>query len=129
MDIKTELPADVAASLDELYHRAREYNPRLTMAGLMAEIVCQWLELYRAYQVQPQVKDQVRLRNDLKIAISLSGKSQRQVAREIGICHTHLSQIVNGKNDPSVTVALLIAQAIGWPPARFCELFYLDIKE
>lgn len=120
------LPADMAETLEAIYSKAKEINPKLTKELFIQRIVSEWLEPYRIKRKTIQPKNSVRLKNSLKQAIMLCGKSQSQIARETGISRSYLSQIINGKNEPSLTTALLIAEAVNYPPEKFKDLFFLE---
>lgn len=126
--MELELSEGMKQTLELLYQRAKEYNPRLTREELVLTIVSQWLDCYRLNTDSrpPLTKQQAKLKTDLKMAIVLSGKNQKQIAQEIGICHTYLNQVVNGKSEPSISIALLIARALNYPPSKLGELFYLE---
>lgn len=55
----------------------------------------------------------MELRNDLKVAIIRAGKTQKQVAGEVGITEAYLSRIITGrKKNLSMVLALKICRAI-----------------
>lgn len=50
---------------------------------------------------------------EVKLLIALRGLNLRRFAQEIGISHSFLSQIINGKRNPSAVVAKKIAVGLG----------------
>lgn len=121
------LPDDMANTLKIIYERAKKYDHHLSEQRFLQAIISQWLDIYvKTNSVKLRHKDQVTLCNDLKAAIHQSGKTQRQIAQETGINYTYLSQIIHGKYEPSVTMALLLMEALNYPPARIKDLFYLE---
>lgn len=119
------LPQDAIETLEKLYRAAANINPVLTREVFMESIIKEWLDLYRrTSDVLP--KDKVNLKNNLKQAIELSGKSQAQVAREIGVNRSYLGQVVRGNYEPSVTLALLILQSINYPAEKLKDVFLLE---
>lgn len=59
--------------------------------------------------VNISLKDATRTR----IEIAKTGKSLREFAKNIGVSHAYLSQILNEKRYPSPTVANKIAKGLG----------------
>lgn len=124
-----DLPHNVLEVLKRIYCSAREHNPRLTEADLIGHIVTKWMEGYCMDEPGGMTKDRAKIKNDLKVAIALSGKTQKQIAQEIGMCNTYLNRIMKGKSEPSISIAYLIAGALGYPPWKVHELFYLVPSE
>ena len=58
---------------------------------------------------------------DLEILRKAAGKSQAEVAEDIGISRAAYSNIENGKRRPSVEVAKRIAAVLGFDWTRFYE--------
>lgn len=54
------------------------------------------------------LKDPIKTR----LLIAETGKSLRSFSRKISISHSYLSQILNGKRNPSPTVAYKIAKGL-----------------
>lgn len=48
-----------------------------------------------------------------KLLLAKKGKSLRSFSQKIGISHAYLSQVLNKKRNPSVTVAFKIANGLG----------------
>lgn len=116
-------------TLQELYCKAKKLDPYLTEDRFTQVIIIHWLSQYgNNYNTQKAIfkKDSVILRNNLKTAIKSSGKTQRQVASEIGINHVYLSEVIHGKYEPGITVALLLYRALYYSPAQMEKLFYLQ---
>lgn len=67
--------------------------------------------------IKVELKDQVKT----KLSIAESGRSLRVFAAEAGISHTYLSQILNGKRQPSATIAYKIAKVLG---KEFKDIFF-----
>ncbi|PEF36173.1 helix-turn-helix domain-containing protein [Bacillus wiedmannii] len=55
-----------------------------------------------------KMKDHIKIR----LAIAKMGRSLRGFAKEIGISHAYLSQILNGRHNPSPTIANKIANGL-----------------
>lgn len=123
---KIELPNDVDETLQEIFKRAKKLNPSMTKQLFLTGIITMWLDPYIQTNKRVLPKDKVVLKNDLKAAIELSGKTQAQVAREIGLNRSYLGQVVRGNYDPSVTLALLILQSINYPTEKFKDVFSLE---
>ena len=122
-----ELPGDMLETIKSLYENTKKYDPHLTEYIFLQVIIDQWLRLYLSNVNQEQLhKDKIVLKNDLKIAIQLSGKTQRQIAQETGINYTYLSQVIHGKYEPSITVVLLLVKALNYPSIKINELFFLE---
>jgi len=117
------LSPDVAEIALAIYSKGKKLNPGLTEETFFREILAFWLEQYERPECQPaNIKSNVKLCNRLKLIFKARGKTITEVAAMIGIDRPHLSNIANGKVEPSVTVALLLEQAVG---AKLQELFYL----
>lgn len=103
-------------------------NPNLTRHAFLVGIIKSWLDLYRNREHKEILsKNDVVLKNNLKHAIAISGKTQAQISRETGISRPHLSQIIAGRYDFSVKMALLLAESLNYPPEKFTE-FHGAIK-
>jgi len=128
MDItRVKLPAEMIETLQAIYKKAKKHNPNLNESTFFEEIIGEWLEPYKRDRILPVMrKGEIKLRNNLKYAIKLCGKSQAQIAREVGINRSYLSQILNGQYEPSTSLALLLTQAVGYPPEKFNDLFFLE---
>lgn len=123
-----KLPVTMVEILDVIYKKAKSINPKLDQSEFLQRILEEWLSLYKHEAPQPVLpKDKVLLKNRLKPAIRLSGKSQSQIAREIGVNRTYLNQVINGKCEPSIVLALLLMNAVSYP--AFKDLFYLEPAE
>lgn len=121
------LPRDMSESLEELYKSAKILNPKITTNLFIEGIIGEWLRPYKiARENKVYQKGSVVLRNNLRQAIKLCGKTQSQLSRETKIDRAYLGQIINGRYDPSVTVALILMYAMGYPPEKFIELFFLE---
>ncbi|AQU78305.1 helix-turn-helix transcriptional regulator [Planococcus faecalis] len=66
----------------------------------------------------------IELKNplDVKIAIAERGKNVREFAKEIGISHSYMSQILSEKRQPSPKVANKIAVGLG---VNFDGIFFV----
>lgn len=58
------------------------------------------------------LKFELKKPNELQILIALMGKSVRGFSEEIGVSHSFLSQVINGKRFPSATTAGKIARGL-----------------
>ena len=64
------------------------------------------------------------MRVELRAAREASGKTQAQVAKDVGLSESQYQRIEYDKSEPGVRTAIRIAQALGtetW--SDFCELF------
>jgi len=121
-------PPDVAETLSAIYRRAVKLNPGLDKEIFLREIIIDWLNQYELAESLPVLtKSKVCLRNNLKQALRFCDKTITEVAATVGIDRVHLSHIVNGKSDPSVTVALLLERALS--PLKLKDIFYLEPVE
>ena len=122
-----DLPPDMVEILTVIYQKARKLNPGLTEKLFIQQIIDDWLEPYncnRTYQVTSKRK--AKLKNELKEAMKLSGKTQTQLSLETGINRAYISQIANGHHDPTVTAAILLAKATG---CNTDDLLYIEPTE
>jgi len=122
------LPSDLIDMLTAIYKKLKDIEPGLTESIFFERIIKEWLEPYRRnkrpiYQLK---RDKVILKNDIKKALQLCDKSQSQIAREIGVNRVYLSQVINGKFEPSIVLAFLIADALNYPAEKIKDLFYLE---
>ena len=124
MEKVLDLPLELIQLLNEIYKKSKELNPKLTEKQFFINLINEGLEPYLSIKPRPYLKDEVKLCNDIKLAVRYSGKTQTQVAKEIGIDRTYLQKIISGKNEPSVALALLIVRACGYP--KFEDIFYLE---
>ncbi|MDD3655121.1 MAG: helix-turn-helix transcriptional regulator [Desulfotomaculaceae bacterium] len=116
------LPSDVEEIITAIYNKGKKLNPALTEETFFREILAFWLEQYERPEPIKTKKD-VRLCNRLKQIFKTHNKTITDIAAMIGIDRPHLSNIANGKAEPSITVALLLEQATG---EKLQELFYLE---
>lgn len=58
------------------------------------------------------LKFELKSPNELQIRIALTGMSMRGFSKEIGISHSFLSQVINGKSNPSATTAGKISKGL-----------------
>jgi len=125
---KIRLPAEMIDTLSKLFSKAKERNPKLDESKFIEFIIGEWLEQF-AKKTPKKVlpKNEVILKNNLKSVLKYSSKSQKQIAAEIGISRAYLSQVVNGKYDPSISVVLLLMDSLEYPYSKIGSLFYLDV--
>jgi len=128
MDLRSiALPHELTEIFDAVYKKLKTYDKELSESMLLEYIINQWLEPYERKESGEEMhRGKARLKNNLKQAIKLSGKTRIQLAREIGVNRVYLGQVVNGKCDPSITLALLLAKALNYPPGKIDELFYIE---
>jgi DNA-binding XRE family transcriptional regulator len=132
-NLQVKINEKVALSLEMVYKKLKKTIPHLSLDILIEYIIDQWLEQnyklqkYKTPQLKTLSKKHVKLQNHLRMAIKLSGKSQAQIAREMGTNKTYLNHVINGKCEPSITFALLLAKAINDEPVD--ALFYLEPVE
>ena len=74
----------------------------------------------------PSVMFMVKLCNDLKVAIIRAGKTNVQVAREVGVTPNYISQIITGKREPSFSIALRILKALGVDTGKIEDVFWIE---
>lgn len=124
------LESELKKTLELAYRQSVVYDPKISPEKFLEIIIKQWLDIYRTKSgIEGLRRNKVKLRNNLKTVLSLSGKSQRQVARETGINPSYLSGLINEKYEPSITVVYLIANALGYNSNRIGELFWLEPVE
>lgn len=68
----------------------------------------------------------VKLCNDLKVAIIRAGKTNVQVAREVGVKPQFISDIITGRKNPSLILALKLLKSVGKGPEQLNEIFWLE---
>jgi len=122
MDIGRKLPDSLLELLDWVYLKAKQSNPDLTEELFWEIVVEKFLDSFKK-EVSPLQKNKVVLHNRLKEALRLRGKTQTHIANEIGINRAYVSQIINGRYEPSITLALLFSQSLG---VSIEELFFLE---
>jgi len=120
-----DLPSDMAEILCTIYAKARKIDLGLTEKLFIQQIIDDWLKPYNRDKEpdKPATKKTIRLRNNIKDAMRLSGKTQAQLALETGINRAYISQIANGHHEPTVTAAVLLARATG---CNTDDLFYVE---
>lgn len=125
---KLNLPNDLTNTLKIILNKCKEFDPHINEEKFIEIIFKQWLEQYKLPQQNKKIykKNQVKLKNDLKMTIVCSDKTQKQIAEEIGINYSYLNQIINGVNEPSITLVLLLIQTLNYPPQKITELFFLE---
>ncbi|MBP3543328.1 MAG: helix-turn-helix transcriptional regulator [Lachnospiraceae bacterium] len=69
------------------------------------------------------MKDELVLRNRLKIARAEKGLSQGELAELIGVSRNTISSIETGQFNPTAKLALILCIALD---KKFEELFYFD---
>ncbi len=121
-----DLPDGMRKSLQTLYEKTKAHDPQITESRFLQVIIAQWLEMYATTKQEPLHKNNVVLRNDLKMAIRISGKTQRQISQETGINYVYLSDVLRGKYEPGITFVLLLMRSLNCPPARLHDLFFLE---
>lgn len=115
----------MAEILDEIFQDAKKLNPSLTKRNFFDSIVGDWLKLFWKPDTNYK-KDKVILKNRVKDALKFCGKSQTQVAKEMGISRCYLGHVVRGNSEPSLVTALLLLQTLNLPPARVGDIFFLE---
>ncbi len=121
-----DLPDDMRKSLQNLYEKTKVHDPQITESRFLQVIIAQWLEMYVVAKQEPLHKNKAVLHNDLKMAIRISGKTQRQISQETGINYVYLSDVIRGKYEPGIAFVLLLMRALNCPPARLHDLFFLE---
>ena len=101
-----KLSGELITKLEILYNKIKIQNPNLAESDLLEFAIRDWLRSYEE-NIDKKVlrKDRVNMKNNLKQVIKYSGKTQKQIADEIGINATYLGQIIKGKYEPSLSVA------------------------
>lgn len=121
------LPRDMVDTLEAMYREVKNINPTLTEVLFLENVIKDWLEPYKTDRNRTvKTREEVVLRNNLQNAIKLSGKSQTQLAQEIGVSRCYIGKVIRGENDPSITVSLLLADALNYPPEKIKDLFFLE---
>lgn len=131
MDLsKAQIRPDMLEILEAVYKKLNKIEPDINESKFFERIFDEWLEPYKRDKKTNTVqRKEAVLKNKLETAFNLCGKSKAQVAREIGVNRVYLSQVIKGKYEPSVKVAFLIAESLGYPPERIKELFYLELVQ
>lgn len=124
-----KLSPELQGTLETIYRQTVVYRPHLSSEEFIQIIIKDWLNSYRTRSIDGLQRNNVKLKNNLKSILTLRGKSQRQLARETGLNVSYLSGLINGKYEPSITVAYLIANALGYGPSRIGELFWLELAD
>lgn len=123
-----KLPADMIDTIEQVYVAAKRKNPNINESKFFEKIFSHWLNQFEK-STEVLSREKVVLKNNLKQAFKISSKSQKQIADEIGVSRTYLSQVANSKYEPSITLALLLLRALDYPPSKIGELFYLEPLE
>ena len=128
MDLsKVELLPDMLETLSEIFEKTKKNYPELNESMFFRQILMEWLEPYKQNKSSfTLARQKVVLKNRLKEAIQQCGKSNIQIAKEIGVNRVYISQIISGRYDPSITIILLLAESIGYPLEKLNDLFYLE---
>jgi len=122
-----DLPPGMTEILTVIYRKAKKLSPELTEKLFIQQIIDDWLEPYNSSKIyQAITKRKIKLRNNLKDAMKLSGKTQAQLALETGINRAYISQISNGHHEPTITAAILLAKTTG---CNTDDLFYIEPVE
>lgn len=127
------LPNDLTNTLEQIFSQIKQYDQSITKSKFIETIFLQWLEDYqypKSNKEEIYTKNNSILRNNLKLAIEFSGKTQKQIANEIGINKNYLNQISTGsKYEPSVKVVLLLLKALNYHPKKLHDIFWLESLE
>ena len=124
--MEVNLPDSIIDSLDEIYKKLKKQIPSLTKDDIFTHIIGEWLEQYKHNLSRSvKTKNEVVLRNNLREAIKLSRKTQAQIADELGINRTYLNHVIKGRCEPSITLALLLADAVNCSHGKLDSLFYI----
>ena len=118
---------ETTETLKAIYGNVKKHNQDITETLFIEHIIANWLEPYKRTEECPAFpKDKAILNNNLKQAIKLTGKTQIQVATEIGVNPKYLGHVINRRCEPSITLALLLAKSLRYPPEKINDLFYLE---
>lgn len=128
MDLtEVKFPPETVAILKAIYDKAREYNPDLSINAFFYQIINDWLELFkRKKDFTVMSKEKVVLKNRVDQTIKRSFKTQTQISKETGLSRTYINQVANGHYEPSISVALLLANAT---KCSVEEMFYFEPKD
>lgn len=125
MDLaKVSLNKEINTFLDRIYEKLKRMHPEFNESLFMELVITEWAEPYKIKENNFEIytKDDVILKNYLKKAFEMNGRSQIEVSKEIGINRVYLNEIINEKSEPSITIGLLLEKALGFP---IKDLFYL----
>jgi len=125
---QVKMSQDMREALQVIFDKAKHYDPKLDEDIFLQVIIKQWLDQYRLASGDILKRDEVVLKNDLKMAFLLSGQNQKQTAAAIGVHRSYLSQIISGDYEPSITLVLLLIRALNWPASKITDLFFLEKK-
>ena len=121
------LSKETTETLKAIYVNAKKHNKDITENLFIEHIIANWLDPYKHTKEYPVIpKDKAVLNNNLKQAIKITGKTQIQVAKEIGVNPKYLGHVINRRCEPSVTLALLLANCLHYPSGKIDDLFYLE---
>lgn len=127
---KIFLPLELAETLAAIYRKVRILDPDLTESVFLERILDEWLNPYkRLANATIRQKGGVVLKSKLQEILTISGKTKSQLARETGINRTYLGYVFKGESEPSITVALLLLEALQYPKEKFTDVFYLEPVE
>ena len=126
---RVNLPVDMAETLAAIFTKVKKINPEITEGEFIERALKEWLEPYKRDSIKTTSRKNVVLRNRLKNAVQFCGKSQTQLAKDVGVSRTYLGHVISGKCEPSVALAILITDAIGYPLEKLHEVFYLEPME
>ncbi|MFA6661952.1 MAG: helix-turn-helix transcriptional regulator [Bacilli bacterium] len=119
------MPSEVS----QVFDRMKVLEPHLSEKRFFQLIATEWLECYRSCSGLSLPKNQVVLRNNLKLYITASGLKQKDIARAIGVHPSYLSEVISGRYEPSIKVVLLLLEILDIPPAKLPDVFYLEPAE
>ncbi|HBC95086.1 MAG TPA: hypothetical protein DCZ10_19890 [Pelotomaculum sp.] len=123
---EVKLPPETVTVLKAIYDKAREYNPDLSINVFFQQIINDWLELFKRKKDFTIIsKEKVVLKNRVNQTIKRSFKTQTQISKETGLSRTYINQVANGRYEPSISVALLLANATN---CSVEEMFYFEPK-
>lgn len=127
MEKTINFPLELLNLISEIYKESKRLNPQLTENEFMLNLIKSGLAPFKKSKPVAYNKEQVKLRNDIKLAVKYANKTQSELANDIGLNRTYLQKIIAGKYEPSVTLALQIVMATGYPKLE--DIFFLEPLE
>lgn len=105
--------------IEELLPLVKEDTPSYDPHSIELEIVSDIVENYEKlhYPIEkPSIGDLIRL------SIEERGMTQKELARELGISPSRISEYINGKSEPTLRIAGALCSILGIAPAAMLGL-------
>lgn len=105
--------------IEELLPRVTDETPLSDPASIELEIVSDIVETYEKmhYPIEKPTIGEL-----ISLSIEEKGMSQKQLASELGISPSRVSEYINGKAEPTLRIARSICTVLGIAPAAILGL-------